>query len=45
MPDEWRALNVPVWSPVLSDFQIMKLIKRKLDPGNLFNPGRFMGGL
>ncbi len=45
MPESWRDSGVPVWSPVLADFRIMKLIKNKLDPRGIFSPGRFMGGL
>jgi glycolate oxidase FAD binding subunit len=45
MPQSWRMAEFPVWSPVLPDFQVMKIIKEKLDPLNVFNPGRFMGGI
>jgi glycolate oxidase FAD binding subunit len=45
MPEEWREAGVTTWSPVLPDHKIMRLIKEKLDPFNLFNPGRFMGGI
>jgi len=45
MPESWREAKVPVWSPILDDFRLMSLIKQKLDPNHLFNPGRFMGGI
>jgi glycolate oxidase FAD binding subunit len=45
MPDVWRDAEVPVWSPILADFQIMQLIKQNLDPANIFSPGRFIGGI
>jgi glycolate oxidase FAD binding subunit len=45
MPDSWRRAGVPVWSPILPEVEIMKLIKKQLDPENVFNPGRFIGGI
>ena len=45
MPEIWRQSGVPVWSPVLPDVEIMRAIKRTLDPGNVFNPGRIIGGI
>jgi glycolate oxidase FAD binding subunit len=45
MPEEWREAGAAVWSPVLPDVEIMRGIKRALDPGNVFNPGRFIGGV
>ena len=43
MPDEWRAADVPVWSPILPDFALMRRMKDTLDPGRMWNPGRFVG--
>lgn len=45
MPPAWRNAGAPVWSPVLGELRLMEGIKRSLDPGNVFNPGRFVGGL
>lgn len=45
MPDVLRALDCPVWSPVLADFALMDELKRKLDPPRMWNPGRFVGRL
>jgi glycolate oxidase FAD binding subunit len=45
MPDDWRESGVPIWSPVLPDFRLMQLVKKNLDPNNLFSPGRFFGGI
>jgi glycolate oxidase FAD binding subunit len=43
MPDAWRSADVPVWSPILPDFALMRRIKDQLDPGRMWNPGRFFG--
>lgn len=43
MPDAWRELDVPVWWPVTADVELMRGIKKAFDPGNVFNPGRFVG--
>ena len=45
MPDELRALDVPVWSPLLPDFALMTRVKKTLDPHRMWNPGRFVGRL
>lgn len=45
MPREWRALDAPVWYPLLGELELMRGIKQALDPGNIFNPGRFVGGI
>lgn len=45
MPAAWRAAGIPVWSPELPDWKLMAGIKKALDPDNLFNPGRFVGGI
>lgn len=45
MPGILREDGIPVWSPVLPDFELMKGIKTKLDPQRRWNPGRFVGGI
>jgi hypothetical protein len=45
VPDKWRPLIGDVWGPVRGDHLLMRGIKQALDPGNLFSPGRFIGGL
>jgi len=45
MPQELRALNTPVWSPLLPDFRMMTRLKEALDPKQMWNPGRFVGQL
>ena len=45
MPDALRAQDIPVWSPLLSDFGLMKRLKETLDPDRMWNPGRFVGRL
>jgi glycolate oxidase FAD binding subunit len=43
MPTAWRAKDVPVWAPLLPDFALMARMKAALDPGRMWNPGRFVG--
>ncbi len=45
MPQVLRELDTPVWSPVLPDFRLMARLKEQLDPGRIWNPGRFVGRL
>ena len=45
MPDALRALDTPVWSPLLPDFGLMARLKETLDPDRMWNPGRFVGKL
>ncbi len=45
MPDRLRALDTPVWSPLLADFGLMARLKDALDPDRMWNPGRFVGKL
>lgn len=45
MPDVLRALDTPVWSPLLPDFGLMARLKETLDPDRMWNPGRFVGKL
>lgn len=37
--------NVDVWGATRSDIVLMRKIKEQLDPKNLLNPGRFVGGI
>jgi glycolate oxidase FAD binding subunit len=43
-PGDWKP-TLPVWGHPRADWDLMRTIKAKLDPGNLFNPGRFVGGI
>jgi glycolate oxidase FAD binding subunit len=43
-PPEWKS-TLPVWGRSTSDRILMTAIKAKLDPGNIFNPGRFVDGI
>ena len=45
MPEALRALEVPVWSPLLPDFRLMARLKETFDPERMWNPGRFVGKL
>ena len=40
---EKRAVDI--WGPVPVGFDIMKRLKRRFDPDEIFAPGRFVGGL
>jgi len=40
-PIEWKS-EIPVWGEPRGDGWLMQAIKRKLDPNNLLNPGRFV---
>jgi len=37
--------RVDVWGPPGNDFALMRGLKEQFDPGNILNPGRFVGGL
>jgi glycolate oxidase FAD binding subunit len=39
-PTEWKS-RIPVWGEPRGDGWLMQAIKRKLDPQNVLNPGRF----
>jgi glycolate oxidase FAD binding subunit len=39
------ARDVDVWGPVSGGLDVMAGLKKALDPGRRFNPGRFAGGL
>jgi glycolate oxidase FAD binding subunit len=43
-PDDWKQ-DVGVWGEPRGDWELMRSIKRQLDPQNLFNPGRFVAGI
>lgn len=45
VPPVLRELGIPIWSPVLPDARLMHAIKAKLDPGRVWNPGRFFDGI
>src|SRR5262249_52475575 len=38
-PAEWKK-HLPIWGAPRGDEWLMRTIKEKLDPGDLFNPGR-----
>jgi glycolate oxidase FAD binding subunit len=43
-PTAWKTV-LPVWGSPRCDHWLMRIVKEKLDPGNLFNPGRFVDGI
>jgi FAD/FMN-containing dehydrogenase len=43
-PSAWKK-SLPIWGIPRGDWSMMRKIKQTLDPGNLFNPGRFVDGL
>lgn len=45
MPESLRTADVAVWSPLLSDFALMRRLKETLDTNRMWNPGRFIGKL
>jgi glycolate oxidase FAD binding subunit len=42
-PVEWKR-ELPLWGHERGDLWLMRQVKDKLDPQNLFNPGRFLVG-
>ena len=40
-PAEWKR-SLPIWGRPRGDAWLMRAVKDKLDPGSLFNPGRFL---
>jgi glycolate oxidase FAD binding subunit len=42
-PSEWKK-SLPVWGAPRGDLALMRAVKEKLDPRNLFNPGRYLVG-
>ncbi|MCE9529943.1 MAG: FAD-binding oxidoreductase [Planctomycetes bacterium] len=43
-PAGWKK-DLPIWGRPTDDRVLMKAIKDKLDPGGIFNPGRFVDGI
>jgi glycolate oxidase FAD binding subunit len=43
-PSAWKAV-VPVWGRSTPDRVLMRAVKDKMDPGRVFNPGRFVDGI
>jgi glycolate oxidase FAD binding subunit len=43
-PAGWKR-TLPVWGRPLNDLWLMRRIKEKFDPQQVFNPGRFVDGL
>ena len=43
-PSDWKS-SLSVWGPRRSDWGVAEQVKRALDPGAVFNPGRFVGNL
>ena len=39
-PAEWKT-QLPIWGTPRGDEWLMRTVKEKLDPSNIFNPGRF----
>ena len=37
--------GMSIWGPPAAGLNLMREIKRRFDPKNLLNPGRFIGGL
>jgi glycolate oxidase FAD binding subunit len=42
-PLAWKTA-LGVWGPSRGDWELMRQVKRALDPQGIFNPGRFIGG-
>jgi len=43
-PSAWKTV-VPVWGRPTPDRALMRAVKDKMDPGRVFNPGRFVDGI
>src|SRR5262249_7017408 len=43
-PTGWKQ-TLPIWGRPRGDDWLMRQVKEKLDPGRLFNPGRFAAGI
>jgi glycolate oxidase FAD binding subunit len=41
-PIEWKR-SLPIWGRPPGDYDLMHHVKRTLDPGDVFNPGRLFG--
>lgn len=44
VPPELKQ-SLDVWGPVPSSFPVFRNLKTEIDPANIMNPGRFVGGL
>jgi glycolate oxidase FAD binding subunit len=43
-PSSWKTV-LPIWGVPREDAWLMRAVKEKLDPRQIFNPGRFLAGL
>jgi glycolate oxidase FAD binding subunit len=43
-PTQWKR-ELPIWGKPRGDVWLMRRVKEKLDPRNVFNPGRFVDGI
>ena len=43
-PDAMKK-NLPIWEDVGASLKIMQALKRKFDPNDILNPGRFVAGI
>ena len=43
-PSSWKSV-ITVWGQSTPDRVLMRAVKEKLDPGNVYNPGRFVDGI
>jgi glycolate oxidase FAD binding subunit len=43
-PPAWKK-DLPIWGEPRSDSWLMRVVKDKLDPRGIFNPGRFVAGI
>jgi glycolate oxidase FAD binding subunit len=43
-PPDWKR-SLPVWGRPTADRELMRTVKRTLDPDDVFNPGRLFGNL
>jgi glycolate dehydrogenase FAD-binding subunit len=43
-PSAWKSV-LPVWGRSTPDRVLMRAVKDKMDPGRVFNPGRFVDGV
>jgi FAD/FMN-containing dehydrogenase len=43
-PPAWKK-DFPIWGEPRSDSWLMRVVKDRLDPRGIFNPGRFVAGI
>lgn len=43
-PPEWKK-SLPVWGTPPAGWELMRHVKKTLDPDNVFNPGRLFGDI